>query len=292
MKLLQQLRPRYWFSGHMHVKFSAVYPHNTTTNISSSHTSSSSHTRFLALDKPMPRRDFLQVLDIPLSNPALANVPKQFAFDEEWISILRQSHSSLPTNIHYTPTTFPSLHISDIEETRQRLMTYRTITANTVSSSSTEQTITSSTSSSSSSTPSLSPSTLLTSYRSDPILIPYNFMITVPPYEPTNPMDKGLYIPMDKPYQLGNPQMDELLLRLNLHHKTTIPTIGAEQWLENIKTQLQQLFPNNNQPSHHHILTNNTVSLPKDNTVSLSSTTTDVTQSKIQDPAEIDLDNI
>jgi lariat debranching enzyme len=53
MDLLEKLKPGYWFSAHLHVKFAALYPH------------SEGHTKFLALDKCLPRRQFLQV------NPAL-----------------------------------------------------------------------------------------------------------------------------------------------------------------------------------------------------------------------------
>ena len=49
MELLQYLHPSYWFSGHLHCKFSAVYRHNDSL------------TKFLALDKCLPRGQFLQV---------------------------------------------------------------------------------------------------------------------------------------------------------------------------------------------------------------------------------------
>jgi hypothetical protein len=44
------LQPSYWFSAHMHVKFPSLVQH-----------SSGKQTRFLALDKCLPGRDFLQV---------------------------------------------------------------------------------------------------------------------------------------------------------------------------------------------------------------------------------------
>ena len=53
--LLTLLKPRYWFAAHMHVKFSAMVAHDVEGE---------KVTRFLALDKCLPGRDFLQFLDI------------------------------------------------------------------------------------------------------------------------------------------------------------------------------------------------------------------------------------
>lgn len=57
--ILDFVRPTYWISGHLHVKYAALYPHskdplrNETAN---------DKTMFLALDKCLPHRDFLQVV--------------------------------------------------------------------------------------------------------------------------------------------------------------------------------------------------------------------------------------
>lgn len=78
MDLLKKLKPRFWFSGHLHVKYPAIYSHQGTTprSLQAENTrlfKASSHvfqipeqegpycTRFLALDKSLPRRQFLQV---------------------------------------------------------------------------------------------------------------------------------------------------------------------------------------------------------------------------------------
>jgi lariat debranching enzyme len=53
-ELLWHLRPRYWFAGHLHVKFAAVIPHAPPAP----------PTKFLALDKPLRNRDFLSILSI------------------------------------------------------------------------------------------------------------------------------------------------------------------------------------------------------------------------------------
>ncbi|KAK9809956.1 hypothetical protein WJX72_002497 [[Myrmecia] bisecta] len=107
-QLLKALRPAYWFSAHLHVKYAALYPHDTpSTAQQRQHSagaasasqangsealgvqhSKSGFTSFLALDKCLPNRAFLQVVEFPD-----ADGPLEFAYDEEWLGILRTTHS-------------------------------------------------------------------------------------------------------------------------------------------------------------------------------------------------------
>ena len=54
-QLMQLLRPRYWFSAHLHVKYAALYRHRGPAD------RHAAETAFLALDKCLPGRGFLQV---------------------------------------------------------------------------------------------------------------------------------------------------------------------------------------------------------------------------------------
>uniref|UniRef100_A0A0N4ZNP2 DBR1 domain-containing protein n=1 Tax=Parastrongyloides trichosuri TaxID=131310 RepID=A0A0N4ZNP2_PARTI len=90
MELMKKLKPSYWFSAHMHCKFAALVPHDNDTV-----------TRFLALDKPIPGRQFLQFVSI--SNPD--NNEKILKYDETWLSILQLTDhlTNLSSQEQYMP---------------------------------------------------------------------------------------------------------------------------------------------------------------------------------------------
>ncbi|XP_077215417.1 lariat debranching enzyme-like isoform X2 [Tasmannia lanceolata] len=80
-ELLDKLKPPYWFSAHLHCKFPAIVQHGEGGPI----------TEFLALDKCLPGRQFLQILEIE-SGPG----PYEIQYDEEWLAITRKLNSLLP----------------------------------------------------------------------------------------------------------------------------------------------------------------------------------------------------
>ncbi|KAB8342891.1 hypothetical protein FH972_022488 [Carpinus fangiana] len=125
--VLDHLRPPYWFSAHLHVKFPALVQHEpvkeNTVSESNGHgpalTSTvdealraqlpdsfkapptelpdpptnipGTTTRFLALDKCLPNRDFLQLLEIPSTKEdALPETGKiRLSYDPEWLAITK-----------------------------------------------------------------------------------------------------------------------------------------------------------------------------------------------------------
>ncbi|KAI8353277.1 lariat debranching enzyme, C-terminal domain-containing protein [Choanephora cucurbitarum] len=121
--LLSKLQPSYWFSAHLHVHYAALvnhdmwkkgrYPPRTEAILNQQNpneaeidqeSSTSKVTRFLSLDKCLPQRQFLQIIDIPSPHDEAKDY--DFYYDMEWLAITRAMHPYLSTQ--YQPTPLPS----------------------------------------------------------------------------------------------------------------------------------------------------------------------------------------
>lgn len=74
---MKHIKPDYWFAAHLHCKFSSIIPHDATDKT----------TKFLALDKCLPKRRFLQLLNIEADGQDL-----KLSYDEEWLAVLKSTN--------------------------------------------------------------------------------------------------------------------------------------------------------------------------------------------------------
>lgn len=92
--LLNQLKPKFWCSGHMHVEFEGCVPHDDATR-----------TQFHAMSKCYPRRtDHLRVFEVP------GSAEGGLSFDVDWLAVLRCTSDAVPLGQRITK---PYTPISD-----------------------------------------------------------------------------------------------------------------------------------------------------------------------------------
>ncbi|XP_041662683.1 lariat debranching enzyme [Cheilinus undulatus] len=100
-ELLAHLQPSYWFSAHLHVKFAAIMHHQPKGN------SPPRVTKFLSLDKCLPYREFLQIVDVP-ERPGSS---EGLEYDPEWLAILKATnHLQRVTHHAWNPPVNNGLH--------------------------------------------------------------------------------------------------------------------------------------------------------------------------------------
>jgi lariat debranching enzyme len=187
MRLLESLRPRFWFAGHLHVKFAALVRH----------VGHEWDTRFLALDKPLPGRDFIQILDIPVRIDSAGWGSNCISYDPEWLTVLTISNALTPQVKRTDRLPHANIPTDDeISNVKQRL---RDAGIAKIDNAGREY-----------------------------FPVPLNFQPTVIPYQPVGPLDLGAYSPTIMPDVEGNPQTDALLKLLGLSHVITRPSNNTE----------------------------------------------------------------
>ncbi|KAK7154137.1 hypothetical protein R3I94_007490 [Phoxinus phoxinus] len=100
-ELLNHLQPSYWFSAHLHVKFAALMQHEAKNN------SAAKITKFLSLDKCLPHRDFLQIVEVA-DRPGSS---EHLEYDPEWLAILKATDRlQKPSHNFWNPPQDNGLH--------------------------------------------------------------------------------------------------------------------------------------------------------------------------------------
>jgi lariat debranching enzyme len=179
-ELLNCLKPTFWFAAHLHCKFSAIIPHHTAE-------ANKESTKFLALDKCLPKRRFLQFLDI--GDKVEADATLCLYYDLEWLTILSLTNHLL--SVKKTQSYMPG---RDSEER-------------------------------SNFTPSDEEKELVMKKFDNNLMIPKNFVRTVEPYDPEKQTCMKKYGFAPKAYI--NPQTTEFCDKLNIDDPLSLAMLIA-----------------------------------------------------------------
>lgn len=199
--LLNTLKPKWWFAAHLHVKFEASVMHNRNAMKQENQATSTSFiglesecetgmnlseqmTKFLSLDKCLPKRQFLQLLKIEKPYSEVSSIPK-FQYDLEWLTVLRKTHhltmnskNRVQLPLHAMPAS-----VEDKDETLNLMKSYYSVDDEN------DQKI---------------------------LDVPSSFVMTAPAY-PDGLLQHG------DGQMIGNPQTDAFLSMLGLKHIITLP---------------------------------------------------------------------
>jgi lariat debranching enzyme len=276
-ELLDVLKPKWWFSAHLHVKFTAAVNHNPqqgkttvssmaslvpsqvapvakpvfptedgveeqteapaceTTQFHSIESTDNCHgddlteqmTRFLSLDKCLPRRQFLSILHIPATKPK-----DMIEYDAEWLAILKKTHDLTVTD--RKRVCVPHEHVKVTGEELEAIQT-----------------------------------------RFPNLAIPNNFCITVPPHDPRDRFLPPLPI-------MGNPQCDDFLGLLGLRHLVTVPFQSHEVLVDGNAIDLDEEDEIDASARAEFEVDNNEIDLDEDE-VSLGNVVDTASYSKLQE---------
>lgn len=191
-EILDLLKPKWWFSAHLHARFKACYRHINDIPYTLKDKTIIPHvsdiiTDFLALDKCLPNRQHLQVFYVDSSSHKNENnILDYLQYDLEWLAILQKTHywsSALPKFIsccHYSQIQISTYDIQKIKCHLSRRTQQKKIK------------------------------------EKDPTRILTNFCTTAVPH---GIIDTNTNFGK----RIGNPQTDELLCILEMEHVLTIP---------------------------------------------------------------------
>ncbi|KAF2861704.1 DBR1-domain-containing protein [Piedraia hortae CBS 480.64] len=101
-EILNHLCPTFWFSAHLHCKYAAVVKRvanedEVDLDGEGDHDGKDKETKFLALDKCLPQRHFLQLLEVPTEKEL--DRPLKLEYDPEWLAITRAFALSEPLTL-------------------------------------------------------------------------------------------------------------------------------------------------------------------------------------------------
>ena len=128
-EVMETLKPSYWFSAHLHVKFAAIVEHGDSSPIAPSTTGEAKRnktTKFLALDKCLPKRRFLQILEIGPEVESEAKISLEY--DSAWLAVLRSTKDLLsvePTTNHMPGPGYSGRH--DFSPTEEEIATVKSL---------------------------------------------------------------------------------------------------------------------------------------------------------------------